>query len=94
MSKYDINELIEMKNNLLSKKAITPKEDTETIKNITLEYMRIQKKIQYYRDNEYRQNKIKEVSQYNKENAEKYNEYHKTYRAARKQTLTDYIICV
>ena len=62
---YDINELLEMKKQILLKKKTIAKEDTEAIKEALKEYMRIQKKIKYYSDEEYRKQKIlKDIEYY------------------------------
>ena len=81
---YDIDELNEMKKQILLKKKQTPKEDTEQLKEILNEYMRIQKKIKYYSDEEHRKNKINSVSIYNKSHQENYNLYQKNYYRAKK----------
>ena len=77
---YDINELIEMKKQILLKKKQIPKEDTEAIKEILKEYMRIQKKIQYYSNEEHRKQKIIENIKNHNTNKEKYNLYQKLYQ--------------
>ena len=56
---YNLNELLEIKKQVLLKKKSIAKEDTQAIKEILKEYMRIQKKIQYYSNEEYRLNKIR-----------------------------------
>ena len=58
MTSYiDINELKEIKRQILERKKTIPKENIEEIKEILKEYFRIQKKIQYYSDDEHRINK-------------------------------------
>ena len=58
MTSYiDINELKEIKRQILERKKTIPKENIEEIKKILKEYFRIQKKIQYYSDDEHRINK-------------------------------------
>lgn len=86
--KYDINSLMEMKKQILLKKKQTPKEDTEAIKEILKEYMRIQKKIQYYSDEEHRKNKIIENIENHKKNKDVYNEYQKNYYRLKKLNLS------
>ena len=57
--------------------------------------MRIQKKIQYYRDDEYRLNKIKAATEYNKSNVDKLNEYHRLYYQNKKHKhFIDHVVCV
>jgi hypothetical protein len=53
--------------------------------------MRIQKKIQYYSNEEYRLNKIKEVNEYNQSHKENYNEYQRIYQFNKTKTKTIFI---
>ena len=80
---YDINELFEMKKQILLKKKTIAKEDTEAIKEALKEYTRIQKKIKYYSDEEYRKQKILKDTENHKNNKDDYNEYHKLYYRAK-----------
>ena len=49
-SQYDIGLLKTQKKEILERKKLIPKENIEEIKDIAKEYFRIQKKIQYYSD--------------------------------------------
>ena len=49
--------------------------------------MRIQKKIQYYGDEEHRKQKILKDTENHKKNKDDYNEYHKLYYRAKKLNL-------
>ena len=88
MSKnYDVNELIEQKNQLLLKKKSIPKENTEELKEIMKEYYRIFFKIRYYRNDEFRLKKNLEDSLRHKGNKELYNEYQRLYMATRRANV-------
>ena len=50
--------------------------------------MRIQKKIQYYSNDEHRKNKINTANEYNKSHQENYNEYQKIYYRAKKLNIS------
>jgi hypothetical protein len=80
----NIDELIERKKEILEKKKTIPKENIDEIKELVKEYDRIQKKIQYYSDEEYRINKCLSSNKYNKSHKETYNNYHKNYQALKK----------
>ncbi len=80
----DINELIQQKQEILNNKKLIDKNDVEAIKENLKQYMRIQKKIQYYSNEEYRKQKILNSIEYNKLNLEKYNEYQKFYQMKHK----------
>lgn len=86
----NLNELIEQKHAILFKKKSIDKKDTEAINEINKEYMRIQKKIQYYSDEEHRKQKNLRDSQNHKINIDCYNEYHKLYYRAKKINL---VVC-
>jgi len=83
MDEYDINQLINMKNNILQKKRETPKTNTDLIKQLNNEYSKIQMKIKYYSNDDYRKNKCKLVSAYNKAHIEAYNNYQKLYQRSK-----------
>jgi hypothetical protein len=74
-----INDLIEQKKQILLKKKSITVDDIDSKKELLKEYMRVQKKIQYYSNDEYRKNKITKVNEYNKSNKDIYNEYQKYY---------------
>ena len=74
-----INDLIEQKKQILLKKKSITVDDIDSKKELLKEYMRVQKKIQYYSNDEYRKNKITKVNEYNKSNKDNYNEYQKYY---------------
>ena len=80
----DINELIQQKQDILNKKKSIDKNDVEAIKEILREYMRIQKKIQYYSNEEYRKHKILKSIENNNNNIERYKEYQKFYHMKNK----------
>jgi hypothetical protein len=60
MNSHDINELIELKNNILLRKKDV-KNDPLLIKELNREYSRIQIKIKYYSDDDYRKAKCNAV---------------------------------
>lgn len=75
----DLNELIQQKQDILNKKKSIDKNDVEAVKDLNLQYMRVQKKIQYYSNEEYRKDKINKTKEHNKFN-DKYNEYQREYQ--------------
>ena len=83
-SHIDIEMLKEKKKEILERKKRIPKENLEEIKEVAKEYFRIQKKIQYYTDEDHRLNKITSTMERNKANKESYNEYHRNYQALKK----------
>ena len=88
MSSINLNELQQKKKEILERKRKIDKNDIEAIKEILREYMRIQKKIQYYSNEEYRKQKnLKDIENY-KKNIDKIKEYRKNYYQLRKlQTI-------
>ena len=80
---YDINELIQLKNNILLRKK-NVKNDPLLIKDLNREYSRIQMKIKYYSDDEYRKAKCDAVKLFNKIHSETYNIYQKNYKKNKK----------
>ena len=59
MTSYiNIDELKEKKRQILERKKRIPRENIDEIKEVAKEYFRIQKKIQYYTDEDHRLNKI------------------------------------
>ena len=80
---YDINELIQLKNNILLQKQ-NNKNDPLLIKDLNREYSRIQMKIKYYSDDEYRKAKCDAVKLFNKIHSETYNIYQKNYKKNKK----------
>ena len=82
---YDIEMLKEQKKQILERKKSIPKENIGEIKEVAKEYFRIQKKIQYYTDEQHRLNKIATTNERNKTiNKDAYNEYHRNYNALKK----------
>jgi hypothetical protein len=85
----DLNELKQKKQEILERKRTIDKNDIEAIKEILREYMRIQKKIQYYSNEEYRKQKnIKDLENH-KNNPNKYKEYHRYYYQLKKLQTTN-----
>ena len=83
-SKYDIEQLKELKKEILERKKTIPKENKAEIKEVANEYFRIQKKIQYYSDEQHRLNKNLVDNERHKQNKDAYNEYHRNYNALKK----------
>ena len=83
-SQYDIRLLKAQKKEILERKKLIPKENIEEIKEVVKEYFRIQKKIQYYSDENHRSNKIATMMERNKVNKEAYNEYQRKYQALKR----------
>jgi hypothetical protein len=83
MNSHDINELIELKNNILLRKKDV-KNDPLLIKDLNREYSRIQMKIKYYSDDDYRKAKCNAVKLFNKIHSETYNIYQKNYKKNKK----------
>ena len=75
----DLNELIQLKQDILNKKKSIDKNDVEAIKELTLQHMRVLKKIQYYSNEEYRKQKILNSIENHNNNIERYKEYQKFY---------------
>ena len=85
MTSYiNIDELKEKKRQILERKKRIPRENIDEIKEVAKEYFRIQKKIQYYTDEDHRLNKITSTMERNKANRESYNEYQRNYQALKK----------
>ena len=85
MTSYiNIDELKEKKRQILERKKRIPRENIDEIKEVAKEYFRIQKKIQYYTDEDHRLNKITSTIERNKANRETYNEYQRNYHALKK----------
>ena len=85
MTSYiNIDELKEKKRQILERKKRIPRKNIDEIKEVAKEYFRIQKKIQYYTDEDHRLNKITSTIERNKANKETYNEYHRNYQALKK----------
>ena len=80
MNNYNIDQLTELKNNVLNRRRNTDIKDIEAIKELKREYSRIQMKIKYYSSEEYRKAKCDTVKAYNKANVEYYNNYQKLYQ--------------
>ena len=82
-SKYDIELLKIQKKELLDRKKTIPKENIDEIKEIGKEYFRIQKKIQYYTDEEHRKMKNTTDGLRHMQNKESYSQYQKNYYATK-----------
>jgi hypothetical protein len=83
MNGHDINELIELKNNiLLRKKEI--RDDPLIIKALNREYSKIHMKIKYFSDDDYRKAKCNAVKLFNKIHSETYNIYQRNYKRNKK----------
>lgn len=80
---YDINELIQLKNNILLQKQKV-KDDPLLIKDLNRQYSKIQMKIKYYSDEDYRKAKCNAVKLFNKIHSESYNIYQKNYKKNKK----------
>ena len=80
---YDINELIQLKNNILLQKQ-NNKNDPLLIKDLNRQYSKIQMKIKYYSDEDYRKAKCNAVKLFNKIHSESYNIYQKNYKKNKK----------
>ena len=79
MNTYDINELIQLKNDILLRKKDV-RDDPLLIKDLNREYSRIQMKIKYYSDDDYRKAKCNAVKLFSKIHSETYNIYQKNYK--------------
>jgi hypothetical protein len=73
---YDINELIQLKNDILLQKKDV-RDDPLLIKDLNRQYSRIQMKIKYHSDHDYRKAKCNAVKFFNKLHSESYNIYQK-----------------
>ena len=89
MSSINLNELQQKKKEILERKRKIDKNDIEAIKEILREYMRIQKKIQYYSNEEYRKQKNLNDLENHKKNIDKYKEYHRYYYQLKKLQTTN-----
>ena len=89
MSSINLNELQQKKREILERKKTIDKTDIEAIKEILREYMRIQNKIKYYSNEEYRKQKNLNDLENHKNNPNKYREYHKYYYQLRKLQATN-----
>ena len=84
-----MDQLIELKNNVLNRRRNADINDLESIKELNREYSRIQMKIKYYSSAEYRKAKCETVKAYNKANVEYYNNYQKLYQRNKKLNQLD-----
>jgi hypothetical protein len=75
-----IEELTELKNNVLNRRRNADINDLEAMKELNREYSRIQMKIKYHSSENYRKVKCETVKAYNKSNVETYNNYQKLYQ--------------
>ena len=79
----DINQLIDLKNDILRRRRNIDINDINylsEIKDMNREYGRIQMKIKYYSDEDYRKEKCRKVKEFNKINIDIYNNYQKLYQ--------------
>lgn len=76
----NVNELIELKKDVLNRRRNADINDLDNIKELGREYSRIQMKIKYYSDENYRKAKCETVKSYNKTNVIIYNNYQKLYQ--------------
>jgi hypothetical protein len=83
MNSYDINELIQLKNDILLRKKDV-RDDPLLIKDLNREYSRIQMKIKYHSDDDYRKAKCNAVKLFNKIHSETYNIYQRNYKKNKK----------
>ena len=80
----NIEELNELKNDVLTRRRNANTNDIHIIKDLNREYSRIQMKIKYYSDEDYRKAKCETVKAYNKTNIIIYNNYQKIYQRNKK----------
>jgi hypothetical protein len=89
MSNYNIDALMELKNNVLNRRRNADINDLDNMKELNREYSRIQMKIKYYSSEDYRKAKCETVKAYNKKNVEYYNNYQKLYQRNKKLNQLD-----
>ena len=75
--------LSNLKNDILLRKKDV-RDDPLLIKDLNREYSRIQMKIKYYSDDDYRKAKCNAVKLFNKIHSETYNIYQKNYKKNKK----------
>ncbi len=80
---YDINKLIQLKNDILLQKKDV-RDGPLLIKDLNRQYSRIQMKIKYYSDDDYRKAKCNAVKLFNKLRSETYNIYQRNYKKNKK----------
>lgn len=84
MSSYNLNELLDLKNDILKRCREVPnngdKDNIELKKELKREYGKIQMKLKYYSNEDYRKAKCDSVKAYNKAHVEAYNLYQKNWQ--------------
>ena len=80
MNGYDVNQLIELKQDILQRRRNANVNDLSIMKDLNREYSRIQMKIKYYSNEDYRKAKCNAVKAFNKAHIETYNNYQKLYQ--------------
>ncbi len=83
MNKYDINELIELKNNILQRKN-NVRNDGLLIKYLNREYSKIHMKIKYYSDDNNRKANCNASKQFNKIHSDPCYIYQRNYEKNKK----------
>jgi hypothetical protein len=83
MNKYDVNELILLKNSILQQKN-NVRNDPLLIKDLNRQYSKIQMKIKYYSDDEYRKAKCNASKLFNTIHSDTYNTYQRNYKKNKK----------
>jgi len=76
----NIEELKELKKDVLNRRRNADINDLDIMKELGREYSRIQMKIKYYSNEDYRKAKCETVKAYNKTNVIIYNNYQKLYQ--------------
>ena len=76
----NIEELKELKKDVLNRRRNADINDLDIMKELGREYSRIQMKIKYYSNEDYRKAKCETVKAYNKTNVIIYNNYQKIYQ--------------
>jgi hypothetical protein len=86
MSKYDLNELIQLKTSILQQKN-NVRNDPLLIKDLNCQYSRIQMKIKYYSDDDYRKAKCNASKLFNTIHSDSYNTYEINYKKIRNRNI-------
>lgn len=85
----NIDELKELKMDVLNRRRNADINDLDIMKQLNREYSRIQMKIKYYSNDDYRKAKCETVKAYNKLNVDNYNNYQKLYQRNKKLNQLD-----
>lgn len=83
----NVDELIELKKDVLNRRRNADINDLDIMKELNREYSRIQMKIKYYSNDDYRKAKCETVKAYNKTNVIIYNNYQKLYQRNKSKKL-------